>query len=133
MAGPWVPAPTKWEEDESLLCPAPFHAKLISSQGNLSLAEFVTYLHFPFCLPFRKKGKKKYIYIYILCGGPCVRFKTVEPACKVCHRQEYPSRGSVLEETHQWSLYEVTRERVTPFSHPHRPSFMERPGGICET
>ena len=90
MAGPWVPAPTKWEEDEPLLCPAPFHTKLISSQGNLSLAEFVNYLHFPFCLLFRKKGKKKNIYIYILCGGPCVHFKTVEPACEVCHRQEYP-------------------------------------------
>ena len=88
---------------------------------------------FLFAYHSEKKEKKKYIYIYILCGGPCVHFKTVEPGCEVCHRQEYPSRGSVLEEMHQWSLYEVTREKVTPFSHPHRPSFMERPGGICET
>lgn len=39
----------------------------------------------------------------------------------------------MLGEKHQWSLYGVIREKVTPFSHPHRPSFMERSGCICET
>ena len=58
--------PTKLEEDKPLLCPAPSHTKLISSQGTLPLAEFVTQLAFPFSPTIQKKKEKKYIYIHIM-------------------------------------------------------------------
>lgn len=52
----WTVGPLTGRKEDTLISPAPFHTGLISRQGNLPLAEFVTYFRSLFAY-HSEKGK----------------------------------------------------------------------------